>query len=158
MSVFTILEDSREQKGWPFAEYPVEVQTVTLRTGDYTIPEVCGYDDENDTYLPRLAVERKSGGDFLHSITHSRDRFKDEIRRADEWAEPLHVNVEEPWESFQNRYSDILKYRKVYPNQIAGTVSSWSEHYNVTFRFYPNRAAAERDTFDRLMTWYRTHQ
>ncbi|AGC34341.1 ERCC4 endonuclease [Halorubrum virus HRTV-11] len=158
MPVLTILADNREQKGWSFEDYPVEVENVTLETGDYTIPEACDYDERLDTYIPEFAVERKSGQDFLQSITHGRERFKAEIKRAESWDDPLKVNVAEPWTTFQNRYSELLKFRKVYPNQIAGTVREWEKWYNVGFHFYPNRAAAEQDTFDTLMTWYRAHQ
>ena len=158
MAVFTILADNREKKGWPFTSYPVEVRNVTLETGDYTIPEVCEYDERLDTYIPKFAVERKSGADFLQSITHHRDRFKAEIKRAEDWDSALKVNVEEPWTTFQNRYSDLLKFRKVYPNQIEGTVREWEKWYNVEFNFYWDRAEAEQDTFDTLMTLYRAYQ
>lgn len=158
MAVLTILADNREQKGWNFSGYPVEVENVTLETGDYSIPEACDYDDRLDTYIPHFAVERKSGSDFLQSITHGRERFKAEIKRAAEWDDALKVNISEPWQTFQNRYSDLLKYRKVYPNQIAGTVREWEKYYNVEFHFFPSREAAEQDTFDTLMTYFRGYQ
>lgn len=154
----TILADNREQKGWNFTNYPVELHNTTLATGDYAIPQLCDYDNRLDTYEPHFAVERKSGSDFLQSITHSRTRFQDEIKRATGWDEPLMVHVEEPWQNFQNRYSDVLRYRKIYPSQIEGTVNSWQEHYNVDFKFFSSRREAEQATFDALMTAYRAQQ
>lgn len=158
MAVFTILSDSREQKPFTFEGYPVETETVTLETGDYTLEDACDYDDRLDTYRPRFAVERKSPSDFLHSITHRREQFKAEIKRAADWDDPLRVVVEAPWQVFMNRYSDVLKYRKVYPNQIEGTVKTWERYYNVEFEFADSRTMAEQKAFDFLMTWYRAHQ
>jgi hypothetical protein len=68
------------------------------------------------------------------------------------------VYVEAPWDDFQNRYSEVLKYRKVYPNQIKGTVREWEKYYNVTFDFYQSRLKAEQSAFDYLMTAYRAAQ
>lgn len=158
MAVLTILCDSREQKPWAFDGYPVETEEVTLTTGDYSLAEACYHDERLDTYRPTFAVERKSGSDFLHSITHRRDEFKAEIKRAVGWDEPLKVNIESPWQAFQNRYSEVLRYRDVYPNQIQGTVSEWEKWYNVEFHFFADRQTAEQDAFDTLMTWYRTEQ
>lgn len=151
MAFFTVLSDNRERKPWPFTDYNVDVERVTLHTGDYTLAQFCEYDPENDTYHPTCAVERKAPSDFLGSITNDRERFKKEIKRARSWDDELKVYVEAPWAAFQNRYSDVLKYRKVYPNQIEGTVSEWEKWYNVTFEFYDSRAAAEQAAFDYLM-------
>lgn len=156
MAVFTVLCDNREQKPYHFDGYPVDTENVTLKTGDYTLAQFCEYDAEHDTYHPTKAVERKAPSDFLGSITGDRDRFKDEIKRASDWDEPMKVVVEAPWSQFQNRYSDVLQYRKVYPNQIEGTVREWEKWYNVEFDFHPSRLMAEQATFDCLMTAYRT--
>jgi len=158
MAVFTILVDNREQKPWLFEGYPVETRNVTLKTGDYTLEQFCEYDDANDTYIPNLAVERKAPSDFLGSITGGRERFKGEIKRAEDWDDELKVYVEAPWDDFQNRYSEVLKYRKVYPNQIKGTVREWEKYYNVTFDFYQSRLKAEQSAFDYLMTAHRAAQ
>ncbi|WP_372611693.1 ERCC4 domain-containing protein [Halomonas sp.] len=155
MSVFAILVDNREQKPWTFDGYPVETRSVTLETADYTLERFCDYDEENDTYIPELGVERKAPSDFLNSITHGRERFKSEIIRAEYWDDELQVIIEAPWSKFQNRYSDVLKYRKVYPNQISGTVEEWEKWYNVVFQFADSRLIAERDCLRYLMTAYR---
>ena len=79
----TILRDTRERRPWTFDGCAVETRDVTLSTGDYAVPAHCTRDTETDTYHPRFAVERKTGHDFLTSLT--RDRFEAELRRADDW-------------------------------------------------------------------------
>lgn len=153
--MLTILRDNREQRPWSFEAYPVEVEDATLKTGDYTVPELCEYDERLDTYIPGFAVERKGPSDFLSSITRNRPRFQKEIKRAAEWVNPLRVNVEAPWNQFTYRFSEALRYRNIHPNQIEGTAGTWEEHHDVAFVFHPSREAAERDALDTLMTAYR---
>lgn len=167
MSLFTILRDNREQTPWLFEDYPVDVEAVTLNTGDYTIPDLCGHDEENDTYYPSYAIERKTGQDFLHSITHERQRFKQELYRADDWPDPLNnpesdeeyeeplpVYIEEPYATFQYGRG-FMRHREVHPNQVTGTVDSWSTHYRTEFQFFEDATTAEEAAFDALATQYR---
>lgn len=155
MALTTVLVDNREQQPYEFDGYPVATEAVTLRTGDYTLEEFCNYDEDNDTYIPRLCIERKSGQDLLQSVTHDRDRFKDEIKRAKGWPAPMVVLIEEPWETFRDE-KDFMMYRDVHPNQIEGTIDSWSNYYNVEFDFLSDRNECEREAFDRLVTWLRS--
>lgn len=154
MTIATILVDNREQKPWPFDNYPVDTEGATIATGDYTLAEFCEADD-NDTYHPSFAVERKSGQDFVSSITSGRSRFKREIRRADEWDAPLEVVIEAPWTTFMQEL-DFMRYRQVTPSQIKGTVGAWSDRYNANFFFAGTRGAAEQYAFDVLLTRLRT--
>lgn len=153
--LFTILVDSREQKPFTFESYAiVETQEATLNTGDYTLAELC--DEEDGTYYPNLAVERKAGQDFLQSVTTNRDRFSDEIDRAEDWAEPMPVYIEEPWNTY--KYSTgFMQYRDVHPNAIQGTVEAWTEYKNVEFHFFSGRERAQQETFDILMQWFRDY-
>lgn len=68
-----IVIDTREQRPWGF---PPNVQTEvgTLRTGDYAIKG----DEEN------FAIERKSGDDFLGTISSGWHRFCKELNRMEE--------------------------------------------------------------------------
>ena len=142
----TVLRDTREQRPWTFDNLPVEIQDVTLSTGDYTIPTYCRHDSELDTYHPHFAVERKSGQDFLTSITWERDRFEHELRRAAEWQHPLPVIVETSWQTLlQNR--GCMTRRDIHPAQVAGTVTAWSQHYNVAFHFIKTRRRAQLCAF-----------
>lgn len=154
MTLTTILCDTREQKGYDFEGYPVETDRVTLTTGDYTLAEFCEHDDDLDTYHPTLAVERKSAGDFLSSITADRKRFKNEIKRAEDWNEPLEVVVEEPWTTFTHNLN-LMQYRDISPENVEATIQTWAEHYNVNFHFFADRVTAERFTYDTLMAWLR---
>lgn len=156
MTLLDVLVDSREQKPWTFQGYPVTTREVTLRTGDYTLAELCDYDPEVDTYHPQYAVERKSGKDFLGSMTHRREAFKAEIKRAADWPEAMEVLVETPWETFADE-RDFMRYRDVHPNQIKGSKDSWEKWYNVEFTFCRDRAAAEQEAFDTLLGWARDH-
>lgn len=142
----TILRDTREQRPWTFDGCGIETRDVTLATGDYTVSACCARDPETDTYWPAFAVERKSGHDFLTSLTWERDRFKAELRRASDWAQPLSVVVETSWETLL-RGRGPAAWRDVHPNQIVGTVSAWGRQFNVEFRFTENRRRAELCAF-----------
>ena len=138
----TVLRDTREQRPWTFDNLPVETQDVTISTGDYTIPPYCRHDSEFDTYHPRFAIERKSGQDFLTAITWERDRFEREIQRAAEWEQPLPVVVETSWQTLL-RNRGCMARRDVHPAQVVGTVTAWSQHYNVSFHFVETRRRAQ---------------
>lgn len=138
----TILRDTRERRPWTFDCYPVETRDVTLSTGDYAVPTDCTHDLELDTYHPRFAIERKSGHDFLTALTWERDRFKREVKRAARWPQPLPVVVETSWQTLL-RNRGCMARRDVHPAQVAGTVTAWSNHYNVAFHFTETRRQAE---------------
>lgn len=154
MPSITILRDNREQLPYEFEHFNVQTEDVTLKTGDYTLAEFCDRDEVNDTYLPRFAVERKTGEDFLGSITQSRKRFRKEIERCELWSMPLEVVVEEPWTTFTHNIN-FMKRREVSPNQVTGTVSRWTDRYNVNFFFAGDRLNGEQHTYDLLTSWYR---
>ncbi len=148
----TILRDTREKRPWRFEGYGVETQEATLATGDYTLPIGCEYDSETDTYSPLFAVERKSGPDFLQSLTWERTRFKAELQRAGEWQQPLAVVVETSWETLcRNR--GCMARRDVHPSQVVGTLSAWTRQYNVTFHFTATRLQAELCAFMLLVRY-----
>jgi len=138
----TILRDRREQHPWEFEGIPTETRDVTLSTGDYAVPAHCRYEPELETYHPTFAVERKSAPDFLNSITWERDRFKHELQRASHWEQPLSVVVETSWQSLLSNRGCLAK-REIHPTQVAGTVRSWSNHYNVAFHFTETRRRAQ---------------
>lgn len=150
-----ILRDNREQKGWDFEDFPATVRGETIKTGDYTLPELCDHDPDNDTYHPRYAVERKAGQDFIGSITSDRDRFKREINRTSDWDSKLHVLIEEPRRTFK-RQERFMQYRDVTWSQIHGTVVKWERHYNVQFDFVGSRKRAQQKAFDMLAARLRT--
>jgi ERCC4-type nuclease len=155
MVQFNILRDNREQKPWDFDNYPVTTEDVTLSTGDYTLPELCDYDEENDTYIPHFAIERKAGNDFVSSITHHRERFLREIKRTSEWESPLPVLIEEPKTLFR-RQEGFMQYRDIAPSQIFGTVDDWESYYNVKFHFVGTRDRGQQFSYDSLASRLRS--
>lgn len=157
MAITTFIVDTREQQPWEFDDYPVEIRRETLKTADYTLEECCNYDAENDTYHPYFGVERKSGPDFLQSITHRRNQFEAEIKRASDWASDLLVIIEEPYSTFKNNFG-FMQYRQVDPSHVTGTVEKWQRWYNVEFKFLPDRDAAEQECFDTLLTRLRAER
>lgn len=71
MGEFRIIIDTREQTPWGFPpEVPVEIST--LKSGDYALAG----DDS-------FAIERKSKGDFLGTISTGWGRFCRELNRMD---------------------------------------------------------------------------
>jgi ERCC4-type nuclease len=142
----TILRDTREQRPWTFENCPVETRDVTLSTGDYAVPRHCSHDPETDTYHPHFAVERKSGHDFLTALTRERERFKRELGRANQWTEPLPVVVETSWETLLRNHG-CMAWRDIHPNQATGTVTAWTDHYNVAFHFTETRRRAKLCAF-----------
>lgn len=145
----SILCDRREKKPWEFDSLPVSVTPTTLETGDYTVAELCDYDEGNDTYLPNYAVERKGGQDFAKSITAERDRFKAEIKRASEWGAPFPVLIEEPRRTFK-RKQGFMQYRDIPWSSISGTVEKWERFYNVEFSFEGTRHRAMQTAYNLL--------
>lgn len=66
----TIIEDTREQNPWVFAN-DVRVVRQALKAGDYS---VLGYETE-------LAIERKSLDDLLSTLSWGRERFETELEK-----------------------------------------------------------------------------
>lgn len=152
MSEFTIVVDTRENKPFSFEEYPVEVLQNTIETGDYAVHQPDHYGN-HDTLEAPFAVERKAAGDFVSSVSSSRERFKREIKRAADWPAPMPIVVEKPWIHFsQGNY-----YANVHPNALSGTVDTWGEAYNCQFFFRDNRKDAEDFTYEMLKWWDRSN-
>ena len=66
-----ILIDTREQRNWTFPPERFIVERATLATGDYTIK---GLED-------RVALERKSLGDYVSTVIGQWTRFRKELNR-----------------------------------------------------------------------------
>jgi len=144
MSSFTIFVDDREQKPYKFNRYPVNTEDKRLETADYCV-KGDGIEGETD-FIPHYGVERKSGKDFLNSITWERDRFEDELARADNFYKRMPVVVEEPWPYFENEQY----YKNVGVNSIKGTIDCHPEMFNIDYFFNRDRQKAEQLTFEFL--------
>lgn len=147
-----VYRDTREQKGYKFNQYThVTVEDKKLDVGDYCLA-VDATKSGGKGYQPSYVIERKSSDDFLHSITHSRDRFERELERAGEFNYRMPVIVSSPWEYFaQNQYR-----RDVHPNAVEGTITAHTGMYNVEYFFQRNKAKAERLCFEFLRWRYKT--
>lgn len=146
----TVFVDTREKRPWDFEDYPVETVEQKLETADYALQDDGSWDD--GSFVPNYGIERKAKGDFLSSITHERDRFEDELERADGWDSRMPIVVEAPWLVFkQGDY-----YPNIHPNSIKGTVNKWPEYYNVEFFFSSDREDAENITYEFLAWRYKT--
>lgn len=133
----TFIRDTREKKPYGFGDYEVSTVDRKLDTGDYTVE---GHEDE-------FVVERKTKSDFLSSITHGRDRFENEFKRADELDHPMTVMIESPRIHFKRGYY----YPDVSSSAVMGTIDSWSDRYNAEFVFASNRCEAEQKTYLNLI-------
>lgn len=67
-----VIIDTREQRPWSFPP-DVKIEVGTLKTGDYALKG-----DES-----KFAIERKSGDDFLGTISTGWPRFCRELKRMD---------------------------------------------------------------------------
>jgi ERCC4-type nuclease len=135
----TIVRDTREKKPYGFGDYSVSTVDKTLETGDYTVE---GHENE-------FAIERKTKSDFLSSITHDRDRFENEFKRASELDRPLVVLVESPLIHFERGYY----YPDVSSSSVIGTIDAWSDRYNAEFVFTQDRCEGEKQTYLNLIEW-----
>lgn len=91
---FTVIKDTREQKGWDFSpnEYCEGMKVQGLKTADYTIE---GFED-------RIVIERKATtGEISQNIFET--RFENELKRLEEF--------EFPYMIFEFDYNDI----KIFP-------------------------------------------
>ena len=71
MNDFAITIDTREQKPYGFA---CRTERRKLDAGDYAVAGLEG----------RIAVERKSLSDFVHTVIHDADRFRAELQKLSE--------------------------------------------------------------------------
>lgn len=112
-----IVIDTREQRPWGFPPH-VFVSIGTLKSGDYALK-----DDEE-----HFAIERKSGADFLGTISTGWPRFCQELKRMESFPARVIV-VESDFETFCYRTGQ---------GQI---IPPDHEHYKVTPQFVMKRIA-----------------
>lgn len=130
-----VLIDTREQSPFPFAGYPVSIQTATLEAGDYSLS---GFDR-------RIAIERKSLDDLLGCLTHDRERFERELTRMRGYDVAM-VIVESPLVAMrQHRYRSRME-----PEAAEQSWKSMMQRFMVPFHFAADRADAELFTYDML--------
>ena len=144
---FKIYVDSREKKPYSFRNYPVTTEEKKLKTGDYCVA-TDGNSMGGNSFDPHYATERKSANDFLRSITHDRDRYEDELARADEFAARMPVMVERKLSWFEKEEY----FQDVNVNSIMGTINTHPAVYNVDYHFRKGREPSEHLTYE-FLNW-----
>ena len=139
---FVVVCDSREQA--PFAFQNIEgvdvVRTVTrgLPTGDYSI---AGFED-------RIAIERKSVGDFYMSIGAERERFEREMIRLQQMEFSAVV--------IEGIVEDRPPTVQMGVKSATHTMLSWAVKYGVHFyECHHGRREAELKTFHLLRHFWK---
>lgn len=137
LAPFIIAIDTREQRPFEFRGLGVQIYTnrQTLKTGDYSL---VGFER-------RICVERKSKLDLYKSVTHDRQRFERELQRMSRMQRAC-VIVECSVAEIQMG----TEISRVSPENIVLTAIAWSGRYRVPWFFMPDRAEAERATYDFL--------
>ena len=124
-----IIVDSREQTPWLFDG--LETRRQKLEQGDYSLLDL------EDV----VAIERKTLGDYVSSITHGRERFLRELSRMQRDVLYPIIFVEASRQDIE----DHLYRNNVHPNAVIGTaLSMWCDH-GVPVWFAGSRRLAERD-------------
>lgn len=150
---FTVLVDSREQRGYEFAGIranqdqggaiiEVPVMRIGLPAGDYSI---LGY--------PQICIERKSKEDLYGSVAR-RENFEGRLARMSERDYAAVVVEADRMELVRNpppftRYS---------PRALSRTLIAWDVRYPVKWHFMPGREAAEVLVYRILERWWHDHQ
>ena len=146
--VLRIQIDTREQRPWRFAAEGASVETVTetLPYGDYA---ACG--------VP-YAIERKSGQDFVASISNGRRRLENELVKMQAGgggAIVVEADLQTVLTGSPNRRPSGSQ--RVSESSILGSVASFTLKYGVPVFFPGCRELAERLTYKLLLHAQRNH-
>lgn len=146
MSKMKVVVDNREKKPWRFPGLD-NVVYDTLDVGDYTL----------EGFEHVFAVERKSLNDLASSLGSERERFEDEVKRAQSMEE-FAVVVESPRElvaAYQDSKYCPNYYSKLYPKTIISTEKSWTDRYDVLdWHWCDGREDAKQEALRLLDKWY----
>lgn len=122
-----ILVDTREQKGWTFDPAQVRVTRIALKEGDYTVEGLAG----------RVALERKSLGDFVKTVIHDWIRFRKELVRLSGYdiaAVCVEANI---GQIYRHEYES-----EALPASVMGRVHSITLDHGIPVLFWENKILA----------------
>lgn len=158
---FILIVDTREQTPL-FSKLPIGLTMVRekLGVGDYSIR---GFTSE-------IVIERKSTMDFIQSISHGRDRFKNEILKMMTYKR-AYIVVEDtldvilgkheirPAGSWRGTKKGTVRpfatqTIMMHPNAIWGTIISINVRYGVHFFFADGKQEAERFVLSTLKKYF----
>jgi DNA excision repair protein ERCC-4 len=123
----TIIIDTREQEGYSFDPRLAATVRRALPAGDYS---VAGLEDT-------VAVERKAVDDFVSTVIHSRERFRNELRKLEGYRAACVV--------VEAGVLDVLLHRyrgDAHPNAVLGSALSIILDFRIPVFFCSNRQAA----------------
>ena len=123
----TIIIDTREQEPYSFDSRLVAAVRRALPAGDYSV----------EGLVDRVAVERKSLDDFVSTVIHARQRFRQELRQFAGYRAACVV--------VEAGVADVLlqRYRgEAHPNAVLGNALSIILDFGVPVFFCGNRQAA----------------
>jgi len=108
----------------------VTTERATLGTGDYSLAGYAGRDG--------IIVERKSGlTELAGNLSTGRSRFEREMERMTAYAVRVLLVIGERGDIAKGLYRS-----KMTPISFQGSLDGWSERFNLTVRFVPDRTAA----------------
>ena len=149
----TILIDSRDQLPYDFGpiiladKLTANVETVTLRTGDYSI--ACASPEPRD----HIVIERKSLADLYGSLGNGRERFRAEFERLGVYGYSA-VVIEAGLDQIAAPWPHLKHATKLHPSSVIGTLLAWSQRYGVPVWTCPDRSFACLLTFRALYRWW----
>jgi ERCC4-type nuclease len=131
---FVVYVDTREKAIPPFPD-GVTIERWTLGEGDYTTKQLQG----------TAVLERKSVADFCGSLTWSRERFDDEIRRL----------LGYRWKAIvvEGDLSEVYRVTMAHPHSILGSIASFFARADCPVLFAANPAGAGRLMCGLLRRW-----
>ncbi len=137
---FRIIVDTREK-----AEYSFTCSVVRrkLDAGDYSV----------EGFESRLAVERKSLADFVHTVIHDFHRFAAELDKLSQMEAACVVIEADLDQVLRGLHADAL--RSVSPQSLLGAAVFISLHWRVPFYWCGSRQAACAFTDSFLRTFVR---
>ena len=140
MNQTPIIVDTRERMPYVFDSQFVQVTRSALPAGDYSL---VGYER-------RVAVERKSLGDFVQSVIHNRARFEREIIKLREYDAACVLIEAELGDVVAHRYRGYA-----HPNAVIGSAIALFVDHGVPFIFGSTREIAGRFTAGFLQRYYK---
>jgi len=122
-----IITDTREQEPYSFDPRLAAAVRRALPAGDYS---VAGLESQ-------VAVERKSLDDFVSTVIHSRERFRNELRKLAGYRAACVVVEAGVLDVMLHRYRG-----DAHPNAVVGSALSMILDFRIPVFFCSNRQAA----------------
>jgi ERCC4-type nuclease len=138
-----IVVDTRETEPYSFSPERAAVVRRALPAGDYSV----------EGMERRVAVERKTLPDLVHTVIHERERFRRELQLLSGYEAACLV--------VEAQLSDVLggSYRGgAYPSSVLGAVVSIILDHRVPVFFCGNRPCARQFTEAYLLRFHRKSQ